>query len=184
MAPGALGWVATLALVMRLWGEAPAALVLLPPDGLIRALPDGVAVVSAGPVSVTLRGGVDRLPASVRPWRIVPRTEDGAANPDMRGTMRNRDFKVAAHPHRKAGQPVIRRHCRKHREMWRGIFGFGGDAHQAVDRQVHCPAIGQESGQIARQNPGLLRFVAGVHLHEQVRAGPARLGQRGQLLRQ
>ena len=53
----ALGWIGTLALVMRLGGEAPAALVILPPEGLIRALPAGVSVVSAGPVSVTLRGG-------------------------------------------------------------------------------------------------------------------------------
>lgn len=53
----ALGWIGTLALVMRLGGDAPAALVLMPPDGLIRALPDGVSVVSNGPVSVTLRGG-------------------------------------------------------------------------------------------------------------------------------
>ncbi|MGL4237682.1 hypothetical protein [Tabrizicola sp.] len=54
-----VAWIGTLALVMRLGGEAPAALVLLPPEGLIRALPEGVAVVSAGPVSVTLRGGED-----------------------------------------------------------------------------------------------------------------------------
>jgi len=53
----ALGWIGTLALVMLLGGDAPAALVLMPPEGLIRALPDGVSVVSSGPVSVTLRGG-------------------------------------------------------------------------------------------------------------------------------
>jgi len=55
----ALGWIGTLALVMRLGGAAPAALVILPPEGLIDALPPGVAVVSIGPVSVTLRGGDD-----------------------------------------------------------------------------------------------------------------------------
>lgn len=52
----ALGWIGTLALVMRLGGEAPSALVLFPPEGLVRALPPGVAVVSSGPVSVTLKG--------------------------------------------------------------------------------------------------------------------------------
>lgn len=52
----ALGWIGTLALVMRLGGEAPAALVMFPPDGFVSALPAGVSVVSAGPVSVTLRG--------------------------------------------------------------------------------------------------------------------------------
>ena len=43
----ALGWIGTLALVM------------FPPEGLVRALPADVSVVSSGPVSVTLRGGTD-----------------------------------------------------------------------------------------------------------------------------
>jgi hypothetical protein len=55
----ALGWVGTLTLVMRLGGDAPAALVMFPPEGLVRALPPGVSVVSSGPVSLTLRGGTD-----------------------------------------------------------------------------------------------------------------------------
>lgn len=50
-------WIAVLALVMRLGGAAPAALVMFPPEGFVRSLPEGVAVVSAGPVSVTLQGG-------------------------------------------------------------------------------------------------------------------------------
>lgn len=54
-----VGWIGTLALVMALGGEAPAALVMFPPEGLIRALPDGVSVVSLSPVSVTLRGGTN-----------------------------------------------------------------------------------------------------------------------------
>lgn len=53
-----LGWIGTLALVMRVAG-APAALVILPPEGFVAGLPKGVAVVSSGPVSVTLRGGDD-----------------------------------------------------------------------------------------------------------------------------
>lgn len=53
-----LGWIATLALVMRIAG-APAALVILPPEGFVATLPTGVSVVSSGPVSVTLRGGGD-----------------------------------------------------------------------------------------------------------------------------
>lgn len=51
------GWIGTLALVMWVGGEAPAALVMFPPDGFIGRLPDGVAVVSSGPISLTLRGG-------------------------------------------------------------------------------------------------------------------------------
>jgi hypothetical protein len=55
----ALGWIGTLALVMRLGGEAPAALVLFPPAGLVASLPEGVALVGTGPISITLRGGGD-----------------------------------------------------------------------------------------------------------------------------
>lgn len=51
-----LGWIGTLALVMRLGGEAPAALVMFPPEGFVARLPAGVAVTASGPVSVTLRG--------------------------------------------------------------------------------------------------------------------------------
>lgn len=54
----ALGWIGTLALVMRLGGDAPAAVVILPPAGFVARLPAGVSVVSSGPVSLTLRGGV------------------------------------------------------------------------------------------------------------------------------
>ena len=54
-----LGWIGTLALVMRLGGDAPAALVILPPAGMIAALPEGVAIIDAGPASLTLRGGED-----------------------------------------------------------------------------------------------------------------------------
>lgn len=50
------GWIGTLALVMRLGGDAPAALVMFPPEGFVSQLPQGVSVVSAGPVSITLRG--------------------------------------------------------------------------------------------------------------------------------
>lgn len=53
------GWIAVLALVARMGGEAPALLVLFPPDSLIAALPDGVAVVDTGPVSLTVSGGKD-----------------------------------------------------------------------------------------------------------------------------
>lgn len=51
----AVGWLAILAVVMRLGGPAPAALVLWPPAGLVAALPSDIAVTATGPVSVTLR---------------------------------------------------------------------------------------------------------------------------------
>ncbi len=58
-----VGWIGTLALVMRLGGEAPGAVVIFPPEGLVAALPEGVAVVASGPVSVTLRGGAGLVEA-------------------------------------------------------------------------------------------------------------------------
>lgn len=53
-----VGWIGTLALVMRMAG-APAALVILPPAGFVAGLPAGVSVVNSGPVSLTLLGGDD-----------------------------------------------------------------------------------------------------------------------------
>ena len=50
-------WIAMLAIVMRLSGDAPDALVLWPTQALMAHLPDGVSITSIGPYSVTLRGG-------------------------------------------------------------------------------------------------------------------------------
>lgn len=49
-------WLAILAAVMRI-GGAPAALVMFPAPGFIANLPHGAAVTSAGPFSLTVRGG-------------------------------------------------------------------------------------------------------------------------------
>ncbi len=54
-----LGWIAVLALVMRLGGPAPAALVVLPPEGFLRALPPQVSVTSRNVFGLTARGGPD-----------------------------------------------------------------------------------------------------------------------------
>ncbi len=50
------GWIGVLALVMRLSGAAPAALVILPADGLIAALPQGAAITAIGRYSITVKG--------------------------------------------------------------------------------------------------------------------------------
>lgn len=52
-----LGWIALLAGVMRLGGPAPAALVPLPPPGLLAALPPEVTNSARGRWSVTVQGG-------------------------------------------------------------------------------------------------------------------------------
>jgi hypothetical protein len=52
-----LGWIVVLALVLRLGGPAPAALVLLPPDDFFRHLPPDVAIISFGRLGVVVEGG-------------------------------------------------------------------------------------------------------------------------------
>jgi hypothetical protein len=58
-----LGWVAVLALVLRLGGPAPAALVVLPPGGFWDRLPHGIAVTDRNALGVTLRGDGDLVAA-------------------------------------------------------------------------------------------------------------------------
>jgi hypothetical protein len=58
-----LGWIAVLALVMRLSGQAPAALVLFPSASFFKALPAGSAITAIGPYSVTLKGGAGLVAA-------------------------------------------------------------------------------------------------------------------------
>lgn len=57
----ALAWLALLAGIMRITGQAPAALVLMPPDGLIASLPDDIAITSRGPFSITLKSSSPNL---------------------------------------------------------------------------------------------------------------------------
>ena len=64
-----LGWIGILAGVMWVTGQAPAALVILPPADLLDHLPAGTSVVSIGPYSVTLRGGDDLVTALVKLYR-------------------------------------------------------------------------------------------------------------------
>lgn len=56
-------WIALLAGVMRASGQAPAALVILPPSGLLASLPDGVSITSIGRFSITLKGDVGLVAA-------------------------------------------------------------------------------------------------------------------------
>ena len=69
-----VAWIAILALVLRLGGEAPAVLVPFPPEGLVAALPD-VSVTGASHVSVTLKSDAPDLPARVYAagaWLVLP----------------------------------------------------------------------------------------------------------------
>lgn len=67
----AVAWIGILASVMWVTGQAPAALVILPPADLLDHLPAGTAVVSIGPYSVTLRGGADLVGALYRAGALL-----------------------------------------------------------------------------------------------------------------
>jgi hypothetical protein len=54
-----LGWIAVLALVLRLGGPAPAVLVVWPPEGLLGSLPPDVSVTARNALGLTARGGSD-----------------------------------------------------------------------------------------------------------------------------
>lgn len=68
-------WVAVLALVMRLGGPAPAALVVLPPEGLLARLPPAVTLADEGPLGLTVRSEAPGLvPAlyGAGAWLVLP----------------------------------------------------------------------------------------------------------------
>lgn len=70
-----IGWIATLALVMRAGGEAPAAFVPFPSAALIANLPADVAITGSSPISLTLRSDAEDLPARLYrsgAWLVLP----------------------------------------------------------------------------------------------------------------
>lgn len=74
-----LGWIVVLALVMRLGASAPAALVVLPPAGLVGRLPAGVAVADANALGLTLRAQAPGPAGNLTPalyaagaWLVLP----------------------------------------------------------------------------------------------------------------
>ncbi len=70
-----VGWIAVMAVVMRVSDVAPAAVVLLPPGDFTARLPEDVAILAATPVSLTLQSdGTDfaaRLYAAGA-WLVLP----------------------------------------------------------------------------------------------------------------
>ena len=72
-----IGWIATLAIVMRAGGEAPAAFVPFPTTAMIAALPQDIAITASPPISLTLRSddGDGDLPARLYQagaWLVLP----------------------------------------------------------------------------------------------------------------
>ncbi len=70
----ATAWVGLLALVLRLGAPAPAAIVLLPPDGFWRSLPPDVAITSRGALGLVAEGGPDLVGALYQAgaWLVLP----------------------------------------------------------------------------------------------------------------
>ena len=70
-----VGWIATLAIVMRAGGEAPAAFVPFPSTALIERLPQDVAITGRSSISLTLRSDAEDLPArlyAAGAWLVLP----------------------------------------------------------------------------------------------------------------
>ena len=70
----AAAWIAILAGVTRLSGDAPQALVLWPPAALLAGLPGGVSVTGTGRHSMTFRGGPDLVAVLYAggAWLVLP----------------------------------------------------------------------------------------------------------------
>lgn len=60
-----VAWVAVMAAVMYLSDAAPAAVVILPDAGFVKRLPDGIAILSATDVSLTLKSDVPGFGAAL-----------------------------------------------------------------------------------------------------------------------
>jgi len=70
-----VGWIAVLAVVLRVGGAAPAVFVPFPPGDLLATLSDDVSVTGASPVSLTLRSEAPGLVTRVYgagAWLVLP----------------------------------------------------------------------------------------------------------------
>lgn len=68
------GWIAVLAITLRIGGEAPAVFVPFPPDGLVASLPDA-SVTGASAISLTLKSAAPEFPRRVYAagaWLVLP----------------------------------------------------------------------------------------------------------------
>lgn len=84
-----IGWIATLAVVMRLGGEAPAAFVPFPSAALMEALPHDISITGRSAISLTLRSDGDDLPARLYrsgAWLVLPAGLDACIPNFLRAT--------------------------------------------------------------------------------------------------
>ena len=68
-------WITIMALVMRLSNAAPAALVLFPPKGFVKELPNGFAVLGYSNIALTIASDSKDLAAKLYDsgaWLVLP----------------------------------------------------------------------------------------------------------------
>ena len=68
-------WITIMALVMRLSDAAPAALVLFPPRGFVKELPDGFAVLGYSNITLTIVSDTKDFGATLYDsgaWLVLP----------------------------------------------------------------------------------------------------------------
>ena len=71
----AVAWVAVLAMVLRVTGDAPAALIMFPSNTFLQNLPSGVAILDASSFSVSLIGITPSFVADLYAsgaWLVLP----------------------------------------------------------------------------------------------------------------
>ena len=70
-----VAWIAVLALVMRLGGDAPGAFVPFPPDDFLSQLPPDITITDRTQISLTLSSETENLPARLYEagaWLVLP----------------------------------------------------------------------------------------------------------------
>ena len=99
----------------------------------------------------------------------------------MGGAFRNGGFEIPAHAHGKNGKAMLGGEIGEIGEMRARIPLHGRDAHQARHRQAKIIPRGTDEGIcLCPRAAGFLRFIAGIHLNEDIGPAPLsghRLGQ-------
>ncbi|KAG5719830.1 hypothetical protein E4T56_gene17836, partial [Termitomyces sp. T112] len=112
--------------------------------------------------------------------RLIPRAEQSRTHANMRGAQRDRGFKIAAHPHRQAGQAIVRSQLGQQGKERRGLNIGRRYAHQPGQRQARLAHLRQPGGQTGNRAAALLLLGADIDLNEAGDAAPQLLHRAGQ----
>ena len=100
----------------------------------------------------------------------------------MGGAEGNRLLEIPAHPHGEARQAVALGDLGQKCKMQAGLLVDWRNAHEAPNWKIERLAVGDEAVCVTRRDSGLLLFLAGIHLDEEVWAVAFLLSQPGQRL--